>query len=342
MSLLLSPYEENGIFLKNRVVMPPMCMYKAQSDGKVTPFHFVHYTARALGGVGLIIVEATAVEARGRISDNDLGLWDDDQVSGHQQLIHLCQTYGAKMGVQLAHAGRKSLCVSSTPVAPSPLAFSDTQGYKLPHELSLQEMQTVKQHFVQAALRATYAGYEFLELHAAHGYLLCEFLSPLSNQRNDQYGGSLENRCAFVLEVAEAILDATQDVPLFVRISADEWMENGWGVEESIYLSQKLQSIGVAMIHVSAGGNNKDQKMPALVPLYQAAYAKVIRESVSIPTIAVGLITTAEEGEKLLQGGFCDLVAYGRELLRNPNFVFYTAKEEGKQAFIEPSYLRAF
>lgn len=342
MSLLLSPYEENGIFLKNRVVMPPMCMYKAESDGLIAPFHLVHYTARAMGGVGLIIVEATAVEARGRISDNDLGLWDDAQVSGHQQLIHLCHAYGAKMGIQLAHAGRKSICASSTPVAPSPIAFSDKNGYKLPHELSLEEMQGVKKHFVQAALRAIYAGYEFLELHAAHGYLLCEFLSPLSNQRTDQYGGSLENRCAFVIEVAEAILDATKDVPLFVRISADEWMEKGWSVEESIYLSKKLQNIGVAMIHVSAGGNNEAQQMPPLVPLYQAAYAKVIRESVKIPTIAVGLITTAVEGEKLLQGGFCDLVAYGRELLRNPNFVFYAAKEEGKKALIESSYLRAF
>lgn len=342
MSLLLSPYEENGLSLKNKVVMPPMCMYKAQSDGKVTPFHFVHYAARAMGGVGLIIVEATAVEARGRISDNDLGLWDDDHVAGHQQLVHLCQAYGAKMGVQLAHAGRKSLCASSTPVAPSAIAFSDTHGYKLPHELSFDEMQAIKQHFVQAALRATYAGYDFLELHAAHGYLLCEFLSPLSNQRTDAYGGSLENRCAFVIEVAHAILEATQTVPLFVRISADEWMEKGWSIEESIYLCQKLQSIGVAMIHVSAGGNHVAQNVPDLVPLYQAAYAKVIRESVRIPTIAVGLITTAEEGEKLLQGGFCDLVAYGRELLRNPNFVFYAAKKEGKQSLIEPSYLRAF
>lgn len=342
MNLLLSPYEENGISLKNRVVMPPMCMYKAESDGEVTPFHLVHYTTRAMGGVGLIIVEATAVEARGRISEADLGLWDDAQVPGHQQLIHLCHEYSAKMGIQLAHAGRKSICASSTPVAPSAIAFSDKNGYKLPHELSLEEMQEIKKHFVQAALRAVYVGYEFLELHAAHGYLLCEFLSPLSNQRTDQYGGSLENRCAFVLEVTQAILDATKEVPLFVRISADEWMENGWNVEESIYLSKQLQNMGVAMIHVSAGGNNEAQNMPPLVPLYQAAYAKVIRESVKIPTIAVGLITTTVEGEKLLQGGFCDLVAYGRELLRNPNFVFYTAKEEGKKALIEPSYARAF
>jgi len=343
MSLLLSPYEENGIFLKNRVVMPPMCMYKAQSDGRILPFHLVHYTTRAMGGVGLIIVEATAVEARGRISDTDLGLWDDEQVAGHQQLVHLCHEYGAKMAVQLAHAGRKSTCASSTPVAPSPLSFSDKTGYKLPHELSLDEIEEIKKHFVQAALRATYAGYDLLELHAAHGYLLCEFLSPLTNQRTDKYGGSLDNRCALIVEVAQAILDATETVPLSVRISADEWMDNGWNIEESIYLSKKLQSIGVAMIHVSAGGNHETQThIPTIEPLYQAAYAKVIRENAGIQTIAVGLITTALEGETLLQKDFCDLVAYGRELLRNPNFVFFAAKEEGKKALIEPSYLRAF
>lgn len=342
MSLLLSPYEENGIFLKNRVVMPPMCMYKAQSDGKITDFHLTHYTARALGGVGLIIVEATAVEPRGRISDNDLGLWEDTQVLGHKHLINLCHTYGAKMGVQLAHAGRKSLCKDTTPVAPSALLFSETGGFKLPHELSLEEIETIKKYFVQASLRAAYAGYDFLELHAAHGYLLCEFLSPLTNQRTDKYGGNLENRCSLVIEIAHAILESVGNVPLFVRLSADEWMEKGWGIEESIYLSQKLKNIGVSMIHVSAGGNNEKQTMPSLVPLYQAAYAKVIRENAGIPTIAVGLITTAQEGESLLEKGFCDLVAYGRELLRNPNFIFYTAKDEGKKALIEPSYLRAF
>ena len=341
MSLLLSPYEESGLFLKNRVVMPPMCMYKAASDGKITSFHMAHYMARAIGGVGLILVEATAVEPRGRISESDLGLWDDAQIREHKQLVDLCHDYGVQMGIQLAHAGRKSTCNSSTPVAPSALIFSQKPEFKLPHELSLSEIAQVKASFVQAALRAMDAGYDVLELHAAHGYLLCEFLSPLTNQRQDQYGGSLENRCALVLEIADAILEAT-GLLLIVRVSADEWMENGWNVEDSTYLSAKLKKLGVSMIHVSAGGNHENQTMPPLVPLYQAAYAKVIRAGAGIPTIAVGLITTAEEGEKLLQNGFCDLVAYGRELLRNPNFVFYAAKEEGKKALIETSYLRAF
>lgn len=246
------------------------------------------------------------------------------------------------MAIQLAHAGRKSLCARSTPIAPSALLFSESGGFKQPHALHVKELDEIKTAFVEAAKRAEKAGYDILELHAAHGYLLCEFLSPLTNQRTDQYGGSVENRCTFVVEVAQAILEATPNIPLMVRISAEEWMEKGWAIEESIYLCKKLQSIGVSMIHVSAGGNNEAQKMPVLVPRYQANYAKVIREKVGIPTIAVGLITTANEGEALLEENFCDLVAYGRELLRNPNFVFYAAKEEGKKGLIDPSYLRAF
>lgn len=342
MNHLLNPYTLAQVELKNSVVMPPMCMYKADNDGIIKDFHLTHYGARAIGGVGLIITEATAVEPRGRISDNDLGIWDDEQIEGHQKLTTLCHSFGAKMAIQLAHSGRKSLCADSTPVAPSALIFSNSGGFKQPQALHVKEILEIKTAFVEAAKRAEKAGYDILELHAAHGYLLCEFLSPLTNQRTDQYGGSVENRCAFIIEVAQAILEATPNMPLIVRVSADEWMEKGWDMEENIFLCKQLKSIGVSMIHVSAGGNNEAQKMPPLVPLYQAAYAKVIRESVEIPTIAVGLITTTDEGEMLLKKGFCDLVAYGRELLRNPNFVFYAAKETGEKALIEPSYLRAF
>lgn len=341
MSLLLSPYEQGKIHLKNKVVMPPMCMYKAGTDGKVTPFHLTHYTARALGGVGLIIVEATAIEPRGRISEHDLGLWDDAQIQGHQKIVAECHAYGTKMAVQLAHAGRKSLCKTSTPIAPSALIFSENNGFKLPHELNLEEIETLKNSFCEAALRAEKVGYDLLELHAAHGYLLNEFLSPLSNQRTDRYGGSLENRCALVIEICEVIMQATP-VPLLVRVSADEWMDGGWNVNDTIALAKMLKKIGVAMIHVSAGGNHHDQAMPALIPLYQTAYANAIRKEALMPTIAVGLITTAQEGETLLTKEMCDLVAYGRELLRNPNFVSFVAKEQGSKELIDASYLRAF
>ncbi len=342
MSHLLRPYTLDALELKNSIVMPPMCMYKALEDGNITPFHLAHYGARAIGGVGLIIVEATAIEARGRISDHDLGLWDDEQIASHRTLVETCHQLGAKMAIQLAHAGRKSVCLHSTPVAPSRIAFSDKNGYKMPHELSLEEIGLIKHAFVQAALRATQAGYDALELHAAHGYLLCEFLSPLSNQREDAYGGTLEKRCALLLEITQAILAVTS-VPLIIRLSADEWMDEGWSVDESIYLSRALKACGVSMIHVSAGGNHEHQThIPPFEPLYQANYAKRIREEAHIPTIAVGLITTAEQGEKLLGEGYCDLVAYGRELLRNPNFVWHTAKAQGDKERIEPSYLRAF
>lgn len=342
MKQLLTPFTIDGLTLKNRVVMPPMCMYKAPNDGTITPFHTAHYAARAIGGVGLIIVEATAVEPKGRISDHDLGLWDDAHIEGHRHIVEFAHQHGTKMAVQLAHAGRKSICEASTPVAPSPLLFSEKGGYKTPHELSLKEIEEIKAHFVQAGLRAAKAGYDMLELHAAHGYLLCEFLSPLTNQREDGYGGSLENRCALTIEISQALLRIT-GLPLCIRLSADEWMDGGWSVEDSVYLSRALKEIGVSLIHVSAGGNHeKQQHIPTIEPLYQAPYAKAIYDAVGIPTIAVGFITQANEAESLLENKSCELVAFGRELLRNPNFVAYVAKEYQQREFIDASYLRAF
>ncbi len=342
MSLLFTPYPLGNISLKNRVVMPPMCMYKAEEDGCVTLFHETHYGARAIGGVGLIIVEATAVEPRGRITDNDLGLWNDAQIEGHQKLVKIVHELGATMAIQLAHAGRKSICKSSIPVAPSPLLFSDTGGFKTPIALCNMEIEEIIIAFVEAAKRAHKAGYDVLELHGAHGYLLGEFLSPLTNVRTDRYGGSLENRCKLLIKVCEAILTAVP-LPLIVRLSADEWMEGGWNINDSLYLSQKLHDIGVSMMHVSAGGNHAKQTLiPPLVPSYQTDYARSIKEKSAIPTIAVGLITTQEQGETLLKEGVCDLVAYGRELLRSPNMVQFFMKESGDKTSIEPAYARAF
>lgn len=342
MSLLFSPYEFSGLSLKNRVVMPPMCLYKADEKGMMNAFHFTHYGARAIGGVGLIIVEATAIEPRGRISDCDLGLWNDIHLPAHSHLTTICHQFGAKIGIQLAHAGRKSLCKHSTPVAPVPLVFSDTGGYKMPSALCRFEIDEIKAGFVDAAKRAQNAGYDMVELHAAHGYLLCEFLSPLTNTRTDKYGGSLENRCRLVLEIVEAIKNALS-IPLGVRISADEWAQGGWNLEDSLYLCEILKEKGVDVIHVSAGGNQAIQTtIPALVPGYQAPYAKAIKASSTLPTIAVGLLQSYEHGENLLQTGTCDLVAYGRALLKNPNLLCFFAQELGKKELIETAYLRAF
>lgn len=342
MSSLFSSYDLGNVTLKNRVVMPPMCLYKASEDGCVTPFHTIHYGARAIGGVGLIIVEATAVEARGRITDNDLGLWSDAQILGHQKLVEVGHSFGAKMAIQLAHAGRKSLCKNSIPVAPSPLLFSDSGGFKTPIALCNMEVEEMIISFVNAAKRAEKAGYDVIEVHGAHGYLLSEFLSPLTNHREDRYGGSLEKRCRLLVKVCEAIIKAVS-IPIIVRISADEWMENGWNIDDSIFLSKQLKALGVCMVHVSAGGNHAIQtNIPPLTPAYQAGYAKEVKNKADIPTIAVGLITTAEQGETLLQENMCDLVAYGRELLRNPNMLFSFAKQQGEKEYIEVAYLRAY
>ena len=342
MSLLLKSANIGTLELKNRVVMPPMCMYKSDESGEIKDFHKYHYVSRALGGVGFIIVEATAIEPKGRISSNDLGLWDDSLIEKHKQLNKDIHSFGAKTAIQIAHAGRKSIVTDSTPIAPSSIAFSKEAPYKLPKEVSIEEIKDIKELFIKAAFRAKEADYDAIELHAAHGYLLCEFLSPISNNRTDIYGGTLENRCRLVLEIATEIKQKL-DLPLIVRISADEWMSGGWNIEDSIYLSKELEKIGVDAIHVSSGGNlEKPDNAPTIQPLYQSSWAKKIKENVNIPVIAVGLITTAIEGEYLLENSTCDFVAYGRELLRNPNFVFYAANEFKEKEKINSSYQRAF
>jgi len=342
MSILLSPKKIGNIEIKNRIVMPPMCMYSADEKGLVDDFHIVHYGARAIGGTGLIIVEATAVEARGRISENDLGLFSDTQIDGHRRLNETCHKYGSKTAVQLAHAGRKSFCKTTTPIAPSAIRFSDDKEYQTPIEMSLEDIEKLKKDFTDAANRAKSAGYDIVEIHAAHGYLLNEFLSLLSNKREDSYGGNIENRCRLILEISSDIIKKVK-IPLMVRISADEWCDGGWNLDDSVYLATELRKIGVDAIHVSAGGNQPSPKnAPKLTPLYQVDYAKTIKENVGIPTIAVGIIRTPGEGEALLHGGVCDFVAYGRELLRNPNLALYAAKELDKQDAIFNSYIRAF
>jgi NADPH2 dehydrogenase len=342
MSLLLQEGAIGGVTLKNRIVMPPMCMYHAEHDGNPNAFHTLHYGSKALGGVGLIIVEATAIEARGRISENDLGIWSDEHIASHHVLTTICHDNGAKIAVQLAHAGRKCGCNSEIPVAPSAIAFCTEAPYRIPSALTLEEIGEIKDSFIRAALRAKEAGYDMVEIHGAHGYLLCEFLSPLSNQRNDRYGGTFENRCRLLVEVTKAIKEAT-NLPIIVRISADEWMNEGWNIEDSITLSKALKTAGADVIHVSAGGNQAiTQTQPPFVPLYQADYAKRIRNEGSIPTIAVGLITTPAEGEALLIGEICDFVAYGRALLRNPNLPLAAAKEFQETDKIPASFRRGF
>lgn len=342
MSRLLENAKIGNLELKNKIVMPPMCMYKSDESGEIKDFHNFHYVSRAIGGVGLIIVEATAVEPRGRISNHDLGLWSDEHIKNHTLLNEKLHSFGAKTAIQIAHAGRKSECTNSTPIAPSSLAFSENSPYKMPQSATLADIEELKNRFLQSAIRAKKANYDALELHCAHGYLLYEFLSPLTNKRDDIYGGSLENRVRLALEITKSIKENV-DLPLIVRISASEWMKDGWSIDDSVYLCKELEKLSVDCIDVSSGGNHLNpDDMPKLESFYQCGWAKIIKQNINIPVIAVGLITTPKEGEYLLENSFCDFVAYGRELLRNPNLPFFVAKEAEKKDIINSSYLRAF
>ncbi|QPH90413.1 NADH:flavin oxidoreductase/NADH oxidase [Campylobacter concisus] len=336
---LFTPLKIGGIEIKNRIIMAPMCMYEVKKeDGRPRCFHKLHYATRAIGGVGMIIVEATAVETRGRITKKDLGLWSDEQIEAHAELVKGCAKYGAKMAVQLAHAGRKGTCDGI--IAPSEIKFSD--DYATPKEMNAQDIASVKQSFVDAAVRAKSAGYEAVEIHAAHGYLINQFLCAGTNKRSDEYGGAFENRIRLLLEILREI-KAGANITIGVRISASSWLKCDWDVEESVKLARELEKNGADFIHVSSGGvYAKVDSAPKFTPLYQAGYAKTVKNAVKIPVFAVGLITKASECEALLLGDVCDGVALGRELLRNPYFSFGAMKEFGESEKIENAYKRAY
>ncbi|MFJ8256187.1 NADPH dehydrogenase NamA [Peribacillus asahii] len=318
---LFSTYTIKGIPFKNRIVMAPMCMYSSQEDGHVKNWHVTHYTSRAVGGVGLIILEATAVDPQGRISVNDLGIWNDEQLPGLSQLVSMMKEQGAKTGIQLAHAGRKAT-VPGNIYAPSPIAFNET--YKQPQEMTQADIEKTILSFQQAAARAKKAGFDVIELHAAHGYLLNEFLSPLSNKRSDEYGGSSENRYKIVKEVIAAVKQVWEG-PLFVRISAHDYQEGGMTAEQYIEISKWMKEDGVDLIDVSSGA-----VVPASIPVYpgyQVPFSETIKSGASIATGAVGLITTGIQAEEILQNERADLIFIGRELLRDPYWPRNAAKE---------------
>lgn len=319
-------FEETSIRelqLKNRIVMAPMCMYEAKEDGMVTPFHLVHYTSRAVGQVGLIMLEATAVEPRGRITENDLGIWSDEHIPGLKQLVDMMKQYGSKTAIQLAHAGRKSTCQTQN-IAPSAIGYSE--DYKVPHALTIEEIKEIVNQFKLGAERAITAGFDVLEIHAAHGYLINQFLSPLSNKREDKYGGSPENRYRFLREIIDSIR-SIWDGPLFVRISAEDYNPEGLTTDDYVQFGLWMKSQQVDLIDVSTGA-----VVPATInayPHYQVPYATKIRKEVGILTGAVGLITDGEGSEKVLQDGDADYIFIGRELLRDPYFPLRAAKQLG-------------
>lgn len=316
--------------------MAPMCMYSAKEDGLVTPFHLVHYATRAAGQIGLILLEATAVVPEGRISSNDLGIWDDTHIEGLQQLVTNMHAYGAKTGIQLAHAGRKAT-VEGDIFAPSAMAFSD--AYKTPREMTLADIDNVIEAFKNAAVRARQAGFDVLEIHGAHGYLISEFLSPATNKRSDQYGGSQENRYRLLRQVIDAIRSVWEG-PLLVRVSAEDYAQDGTTMEDFIVFSRWMKSQGVDLVDVSTGGVVQANIQP--FPGYQVPHAEAIKLGANIPTGAVGLITIAQHAEEILQNNRADLIFLGRVLLREPYWPLHAAKELG--AKIEPpvQYVRGW
>ena len=347
--MLYQPFKLRNLELPNRWVMSPMCMYSCK-EGVVNDFHFAHYVSRAQGGVGLIIVEATGVEPQGRISNGCVGLWNNEQEEALSKIVHyIKENTSTKMGIQLAHAGRKASTQDGIQlsldqngwetVAPSPIPYLESE--RIPHELTVQEIKDIIVKFQSAAKRAINAGFDVIEIHAAHGYLLHEFLSPITNQRTDHYGGCLENRSRFLLEVIDAINEVLdENHPLIVRISATEYAENGWDIHESIMLAKKLKEKNVDLIDVSTGGNIHGVRIP-IGPGYQVEFAEKIKNNADIPTGAVGLITTGHQAEEILQKNQADLIFLGRVLLRNPYLPLQYGMEENKDAYIPHQYLRA-
>ncbi|WP_161978957.1 NADH:flavin oxidoreductase/NADH oxidase [Streptococcus sp. S784/96/1] len=318
MSMLLSPVELAGLSLKNRVVMPPMCMYEVKvEDGLPTAFHHAHYGARAIGGVGLIIQEATAIEPDGRLTKHDLGLWNDDQKDALSALVAELHAFGAKVGVQLGHGGRKS-ADAPTPYAPSAIPFDDS--YNAPQEMTLADIKRIKAAFVASAIRADQAGYDMIELHGAHGYLINQFLEPMTNQRTDAYGGSLENRFRLLKEIVEEIRKVFSK-PIWVRLSVTSYDEAGNTLEDYQHISKWLEKLGVAALDISTGGLLPIRPNIPIYGGYQAGFSAKIKEVVTIPVTAVGLLNSPELCEYILQNGQADLIQVGRGLIRNTNWL---------------------
>ena len=353
MAHLFDPLKIRALTLPNRVFVSPMCEYSS-TDGFATDWHFVHLGSRAVGGAGLVFTEATAVTPEGRISPEDLGIWKDDHVDMLARIARFIHGQGSVAGMQLAHAGRKASTYrpwsgnGAIPVdeggwpdvlAPSAVPFADS--YPMPRELTLEGMTRVTAAFVSAAGRARDAGFRVIELHAAHGYLLHEFLSPLSNQRKDHYGGSFDNRTRLVREVVAAVRAVwPENLPLFVRISATDWVEGGWDIEQSVELARQLKPLGVDFIDCSSGGNAAHANIP-IGPGYQAPFAERIRRDAGILTGAVGLITEPSQAEQIVASGQADAVLLARELLRDPYFPMRAARELGQDVAWPAQYLRA-
>jgi 2,4-dienoyl-CoA reductase-like NADH-dependent reductase (Old Yellow Enzyme family) len=350
---LFSPLTIRGLTLPNRIAVSPMCEYSS-IDGFANDWHLVHLGSRAVGGAGLVFTEATAVVPDGRISPEDLGIWKDEHIPMLARIASFIREHGAVAGMQLAHAGRKASTAApwnggkpigvenggwSPLVAPSAIPFAE--GYQTPVALDEAGIRSLVASFTDAARRALDAGVQVIEIHAAHGYLINEFLSPLSNTRTDAYGGSFENRTRFLRQIVEAVRAVWPDhLPLFVRISATEWTEGGWDIEQSVELARAVAPLGVDLIDCSSGGNVPKGRIP-LGPGYQVPLAARVRAESGVPTGAVGLITSAPQADEIVRSGKADLVFLAREELRDPYFPLHAARELGAHIAWPKQYLRA-
>lgn len=352
MALLFEPLQIRDITLKNRIVVSPMCEYSS-IDGFANDWHLVHLGSRAIGGAGLVITEATAVSPEGRITPDDLGIWKDEHIDFLKRITTFITQHGAVPGMQLAHAGRKASHTSPwkgnkplqtnegawTTLAPSAIGFKESDP--LPKAMSTSDIQQLVNDFKTAASKALKAGFKLIEIHAAHGYLINEFLSPLSNHREDEYGGSFENRARVLFEIVDAVREVLgESLPLFVRISASEWIDGGWTIDDSVRLAKMLKEKTVDLIDCSSGGNSSHQKID-VKPLYQVPFAEKIKHATNILTGAVGLITTAHEAESILQNNEADLIILARQMLRDPYFPLHAAKELGVDVPWPSQYERA-
>ena len=349
---LFQPLTIRGVTLKNRIVVSPMCQYSSE-DGMADDWHLVHLGSRAVGGAGLIFVEASSVTSQGRITPADMGIWDECHIEPLARIASFIHRVGGVPGIQLAHAGRKASCRVPWEgggrlkpeeggwevVAPSELPFRESDPPS--HALNLTEMQEIIRAFTAAARRAIQAGFRVIEIHSAHGYLLHSFLSPLSNRRAHPYGGNLENRMRFPIQVATALRETIPaDMPLFTRISATDWVEGGWDIDQSVVLARALKSVGVDLVDASSGGIVAGAVVP-VAPGYQVPFASAIREQADIPTAAVGMITEPSQADAIIASGQADLVFLAREMLREPYWALKAGRALGQNQKWPVQYERA-
>ena len=351
--MLFTPLELRGVTLRNRVAMSPMCQYSAE-EGRANDWHLVHLGSRAVGGAGLVVFEATAVEPEGRITPGDLGLWEDGQIEPLARVVRFVEAHGAVACLQLAHAGRKASTRApwvegGAPLAPeqggwkvvAPSAVPFAPGHPVPRALDADGLRRIPRLFADAVGRALRAGFRALELHFAHGYLVHEFLSPLSNRREDRYGGSLENRARLACEVVAAVRGVWPErLPLLVRVSASDWAEGGWDIDETVAVCRSFRELGVDLVDTSSGGLVATARVPA-GPGYQTAFAERIRREAGVRTGAVGMITAPEQAEHVLRTGQADLVLLARELLRDPYWPLHAAPRVHEEVPWPVQYLRA-